>query len=145
MADSSELSGGCARWRGREWPRITELSRTATIALLGRAVTFLQMALRAGTTACILAPFAFCVLSVGLSLPIAAILCLVPLILLIALILIAISGSGVREGAAVLLPLVGATASASVAASVAFSLVRLIAVLPRAAVVRMKSRERATR
>ncbi|MCY7412295.1 MAG: flippase-like domain-containing protein, partial [Salinibacterium sp.] len=134
------------RLPGRLGPRITELSRTAAIALLGRAVILRQLALSAGTTACILAAFAFCALAVGLTLPIGAVLTLVPLILLTTLIPITISGWGLREGAAAaLLPLAGATASASLAASVAFGLVGLIAVLPGAAVVWMSSRERATR
>jgi len=123
---------------GRLGRRITELSRTAAIALLGRAVILRQIALSAGTTACILAAFAFCTLAVGLSLPIGAILALVPLILLTTLIPITISGWGLREGAAAaLLPLAGAgvTASDSLAASVAFGLVGLIAVLPGAGVV----------
>ena len=82
----------------------------------------------------------------GLSLPIGAILCLVPLILLTTLVPITINGWGLREGAAAaLLPLVGATASASLAASVAFGLVGLIAVLPGVAVAWMSSREAAYR
>jgi len=104
------------------------------------------VALSAGTTACILAAFVFCALAVGLSLPIGAILCLVPRILLTTLISITINGWGFREGAAAaLLPLVGATASASLAASVAFGLVGVIAVLRGAAVVCMGSREAANR
>jgi len=133
------------RLPGRVGPRLTELSRTAAIALVGRRVVLKQVALSAGTTACILAAFAFCALAVGLSLPVAAILTLVPLILLTTLIPITISGWGLREGAAAaLLPLAGATTSASLAASVAFGLVGLVAVLPGAAVVWMSSRERSS-
>jgi len=131
------------RLPGRLGPRLTELARTAAIALIGRRVVLQQVALSAGTTACILAAFAFCAFAVGLSLPVAAILTLVPLILLTTLIPITIGGWGLREGAAAaLLPLAGATASASLAASVAFGLIGLVAVLPGAAVVWMSSRER---
>ena len=116
---------------GRVGPRVAELSRTAAIALAGRRMVLPQLALSAGTTACILAAFWFCALSVGLSLPFAAIVTLVPLILLTMLVPITISGWGLREGAAAaLLPLAGATASASLAASVVFGLVALMAVLP---------------
>lgn len=121
-----------ARWLpGRVGPRVAELSRTAAVALVGRRVWLPQLALSAGTTACILLAFWFCTLAVGLSLPLAAIVTLVPLILLTMLVPITISGWGLREGAAAaLLPLAGATASASLAASVVFGIVALVAVLP---------------
>ena len=121
-----------ARWLpGRVGPRVAELSRTAAVALVGRRLWLPQLALSAGTTACILLAFWFCTLAVGLSLPFAAIVTLVPLILLTMLVPITISGWGLREGAAAaLLPLAGATASASLAASVVFGLVGLVAVLP---------------
>jgi uncharacterized membrane protein YbhN (UPF0104 family) len=121
-----------ARWLpGRVGPRVAELSRTAAIALVGRRSLPPQLALSAGTTACILLAFWFCTIAVGLSLPFGAIVTLVPLILLTMLVPITISGWGLREGAAAaLLPLAGATASASLAASVVFGLVGLVAVLP---------------
>lgn len=121
-----------ARWLpGRVGPRVAELSRTAAIALVGRRVWLPQLALSAGTTACILLAFWFCTLAVDLSLPFGAIVTLVPLILLTMLVPITISGWGLREGAAAtLLPLAGATASASLAASVVFGLAGLVAVLP---------------
>jgi len=130
------------RLPGRVGPRLTELARTAAVALVGRRVWLPQLALSAGTTVCILAAFAFCALAVGLNLPVGAILTLVPLILLTMLVPITISGWGLREGAAAaLLPLAGATASASLAASVAFGLVGLAAVLPGAAFVWVSGRE----
>lgn len=121
-----------ARWLpGRVGPRVAELSRTAAIALVGRRSLPPQLALSAGTTACILLAFWFCTLAVGMSLPFGAIVTLVPLILLTMLVPITISGWGLREGAAAaLLPLAGATASASLAASVVFGLLGLVAVLP---------------
>jgi uncharacterized membrane protein YbhN (UPF0104 family) len=131
------------RLPGRVGPRITGLARTAAVALVGRRVWLPQLALSVGTTASILAAFAFCALAVGLSLPLGAILTLVPLILLTMLVPITIGGWGLREGAAAaLLPLAGATVGASLAASVAFGLVGLAAVLPGAAVVWVNSHER---
>ena len=132
-----------ARLPGRAGARLAELTRTAAAALLGRRMVLPQLALSAGTTAAILAAFAFSALAMGLSLSVAEIVVLVPLILLTMLIPVTISGWGLREGAAVaLLPLAGATASESLAASVTFGLVGLVAVLPGAAVVWMRSRER---
>ena len=127
---------------GKVGSRIAELSGTAAVALVGRRVWLPQLALSAGTTACILAAFAFCALAVGLSLPLGAVLTLVPLILLTMLIPITISGWGLREGAAAaLLPLAGATASESLATSVLFGLVGLVAVLPGLALVWVRSHE----
>ncbi|MBA4247291.1 MAG: hypothetical protein C0444_03235 [Microbacterium sp.] len=126
-----------ARWLpGSVGPRMAELSRTAAIALVGRRVVVAQVALSAGTTACILIAFWASAAAVGLSLSFAAVVTLVPLILLTMLVPITISGWGLREGAAAaLLPLAGATASASLAASVVFGLVGLAAVLPGLLVV----------
>jgi uncharacterized membrane protein YbhN (UPF0104 family) len=133
-----------ARWLpGRVGPRMAELSRTAAIALVGRRFLPHQFALSAGTTACILTAFWAAAASVGLSLSFAAVLSLVPLILLTMLIPITISGWGLREGAAAaLLPLAGATVSESLAASVVFGLVGLIAVLPGLIVVWVRPRAR---
>lgn len=131
------------RLPGRFGQRLTDLARTAATALISRRMLVPQLALSTGTTAAILTAFGFSALAVGLSLPVAAIVALVPLVLLTMLIPVTISGWGLREGAAVaLLPLAGATASESLAASVTFGLVGLAAVLPGAAVVWMRSRER---
>jgi uncharacterized membrane protein YbhN (UPF0104 family) len=126
-----------ARWLpGRVGPRIAELSRTAAIALVSRRLLPRQVALSAATTACILIAFWASAAAVGVSLSFAAVVTLVPLILLTMLIPITISGWGLREGAAAaLLPLAGATVSESLAASVVFGLVGLIAVLPGLLVV----------
>jgi len=130
------------RLPGRGGARLRELARTAAIALVGRRVVLPQLALSAGTTVCILAAFAFCARAVGLDLPLGAVLTLVPLILLTMLIPVTISGWGLREGAAAgLLPVAGATASTSLAASVAFGLVALMAVLPGAVVVWLRSHD----
>ena len=84
-----------------------------------------------GTALLNVAGFACCAAAVGLALPPATALALVPLILLTMLIPITISGWGLREGAAAaLLPLAGATAAEGLAASVAFGLAVLVAALP---------------
>lgn len=134
--------GLATRLPGRLGRRLSELGRTAAVALLGRDVVWRQLGLSAATTASILAAFAFCALSIGLVLPPAAVLALVPLILLTMLIPVTISGWGLREGAAAaLLPLAGATASASLATSVLFGLIGLVAVLPGLAVVWLRRSE----
>lgn len=116
---------------GRVGKLMTDFTSAAAIALVGRPVILRQVVLSTGTTACILAAFALCARSVGLNLPVAAVVTLVPLILLTMLVPITVSGWGLREGAAAtLLPLVGATASASLAASVAFGIIGLLTVVP---------------
>ena len=126
---------------GRFGTRVAELSRTAAIALAGPRLWLPQLLLSAGTTASILAAFAFSALAVGLALPFGAIVALVPLILLTMLIPITISGWGLREGAAAaLLPLAGAAVSESLATSVLFGLLGLVAVLPGAVVVWLRPR-----
>jgi uncharacterized membrane protein YbhN (UPF0104 family) len=90
-----------------------------------------QVVLSIGTTLCNLAAFAFCARAVGVDLSVAAVAALVPLILFTMLIPVSVSGWGLREGAAAtLLPVAGATASGGLAASVAFGLIFLGAVLP---------------
>lgn len=130
---------------GRFGARVAELSRTAAIALAGRRLWLPQLMLSAGTTASILAAFAFSALAVGLSLPFGAVVALVPLILLTMLIPITISGWGLREGAAAaLLPLAGAAVSESLATSALFGLLGLVAVLPGAVVVWTRSHSAAS-
>ncbi len=100
-------------------------------ALLSRSALPGQTALSIGTTLCNLAAFAFCARAVGVELGAGAIAALVPLILFTMLIPISISGWGLREGAAAaLLPLAGVTASAALAASVAFGLTFAVSALP---------------
>ncbi len=116
---------------GRAGARAADLGRTSAVALVGRRVVGAQLALSAGTTASILAAFAFSALSVGVALPLAAIVAFVPLVLLTMLVPITISGWGLREGAAAaLLPVAGIAASDALAASVVFGLLGLVAVLP---------------
>lgn len=100
-------------------------------ALLAREVLARHILLSLGTAACNLAAFAFCARSIGVDLPLSAVLALVPLILFTMLIPISVSGWGLREGAAAaLFPVIGATATQGFATSVAFGLVFLATVLP---------------
>lgn len=96
-----------------------------------RSVLRAQVLLSAGLTAAILAAFACCAAAVGAPLPPAAVVAVVPLVLLAMLLPLSIGGWGLREGAAVvLLPIAGITATQSLAASAAFGLVALAAALP---------------
>ncbi|MFN3169433.1 MAG: YbhN family protein [Hyphomicrobiales bacterium] len=116
---------------GRIGDRLKGLQRSLAKTLASRHVLPRQIALSFGTTFCNLAAFAFCAQAVGLTLQPIIVLALVPLILFTMLIPLTISGWGVREGAAAaLLPLAGASASEGFAASIAFGLVLLVAVLP---------------
>jgi len=93
-----------------------------------------------GTALCNIAAFVCCAYAVGASLPPAAALVLVPLVLLSMLIPLTIGGWGLREGAAVaLLPVAGTTTAEALAASVAFGLAILVGSLPGLAAIRMSS------
>lgn len=119
------------RLPGRIGNSLRGLRQALATTLTSRHVLPRQIALSLGTTFCNLAAFAFCAQAVGLTLQPIIVLALVPLILFTMLIPLTISGWGVREGAAAaLLPLAGASASEGFAASVAFGLVLLVAVLP---------------
>ena len=103
-----------------------------------------QAALSLGTATCNVAAFACCAAAIGVPLPAATALALVPLILFTMLIPVTVSGWGLREGAAVaLLPLAGATAAEGLAASVAFGLTVLAAALPGVVAVAIASSPRA--
>ena len=111
--------------------KAVNLSRSMTHALAARDVITQQVALSFGTTACNLAAFACCAHAVGIAVSPAMICALMPLVLFTMLVPLTVMGWGLREGAAsVLLPLAGASASAGLAASVAFGLVMLVATLP---------------
>jgi uncharacterized membrane protein YbhN (UPF0104 family) len=113
---------------GRSAARV---ARLLGVALAGRGVLTGQILLSLGTTACILAAFAFCARAVGSELALAEVFGLVPLILFTMLIPLSISGWGLREGAAAaLFPLAGEAASAGLATSIAFGLVFIAASLP---------------
>jgi uncharacterized membrane protein YbhN (UPF0104 family) len=113
-------------------------------ALAARAVWPGQVVLSMCTTVCNLGAFAFCAQAVGVDLGPGAIAALLPLILFTMLIPVSVSGWGLREGAAtILLPVAGATASGALAASVAFGLVFIAAVLPGLILLGLKPRAKA--
>lgn len=95
------------------------------------AAPWQQLALGAGTASCLLGAFACCALAVGAPLSFAAVVAVVPVVLLAMLIPVSIAGWGVREGAAVaLLPIAGISGSQSLAVSIVFGLTALLAALP---------------
>jgi glycosyltransferase 2 family protein len=125
------LLGAAARLPGRAGAGVRAGWRAFATAVAARGVLPRQAALSVGTTALNLAAFAACAAAVGADLPLIAILALVPLILFTMLIPLSVAGWGLREGAAAaLFPVAGATATQGLAASVAFGLVFLAAVLP---------------
>ncbi|SDY10314.1 lysylphosphatidylglycerol synthase transmembrane domain-containing protein [Citreimonas salinaria] len=100
-------------------------------ALTAPGVLWWQVASSLATAACNLLAFAACAKAIGIALPAGAIAVLVPLILFAMLIPVTVAGWGLREGAAAtLLPLAGTSGAAGLAASVAFGLVFLAAVMP---------------
>ncbi|MHA6346030.1 lysylphosphatidylglycerol synthase transmembrane domain-containing protein [Roseivivax sp. CAU 1761] len=110
---------------------LDDLWYAITVSLISRKVLWKQVLLSIATTICNLAAFAFCARATGTELSLAAVTGIVPLILFTMLIPVSISGWGLREGAAAtLLPIAGATSSAGLAASVAFGLIFILAVLP---------------
>ena len=120
-----------AQMRGRVGRAVAAFWQGLKRSLLAREVILRQVLLSLCTTLCNLAAFAFCAEAVGHGLPLAAVLALVPLILLTMLIPLTVSGWGLREGAAAaLFPIAGVSASGGFAASVAFGLMMIVAALP---------------
>jgi uncharacterized membrane protein YbhN (UPF0104 family) len=120
----THIQGRVGRVLGSFW-------RAMVLSLAARAVVLRQILLSLATTICNLAAFGFCAQAVGHGVSPIAVLAFVPLILLTMLIPLTISGWGLREGAAaVLFPMAGSTASGGLAASVAFGLMLILAVLP---------------
>jgi uncharacterized membrane protein YbhN (UPF0104 family) len=119
------------RLSGRTDTALHRTARTFYHAVLARDVRAIQASLSLATAICNVAAFAFCALAIGIGLPVLTLIILVPLILFAMVVPLSISGWGLREGAAAaLFPMVGATASAGLATSVAFGLVFLATVLP---------------
>lgn len=110
-------------------------------AVLARGVLPQQAALSLGTTILNLLAFAFCAQATGTTLPVAGVMVIVPLILFTMLIPVSVSGWGLREGAAAaLFPVIGATATAGFAASVAFGLMFLVSALPGVPLLLLRSK-----
>jgi uncharacterized membrane protein YbhN (UPF0104 family) len=111
--------------------KLVRLVRPLQVALLSKSVLPAQIGLGVGITVCNLMAFGFCGWAVGVSLSLAALVAVVPVILFSMLIPFTVSGWGAREGAAaMLLPLAGITASEGVAISVMFGCALILAVLP---------------
>lgn len=107
------------------------LGQSIRIALVDNGAWLEQSLLSAAIVALNLASFTLCARATGTILGPEAVLVLVPLILCAMLVPTTVAGWGFREGAAAgLFPLVGATAAAGFAASLAFGLVILAASLP---------------
>jgi uncharacterized membrane protein YbhN (UPF0104 family) len=135
------LMGAATRLEGRAGQAANALWTPLRKTLTNPQALPRQIALSVGTTICNLSAFAFCAAAVGVALPLAAIVTLVPLILFTMLIPISVSGWGLREGAAAaLLPLAGATASDGFASSVAFGVSFIVAVLPGLIFLRLTPR-----
>ncbi|MEJ6388784.1 lysylphosphatidylglycerol synthase transmembrane domain-containing protein [Gymnodinialimonas ulvae] len=100
-------------------------------AVLARPVFPQHAALSLATALCNIAGFALCAAAIGAPLSILAAATLIPMILFAMVLPLSISGWGLREGAAaVLFPVAGLSASAGLAASVAFGLTFLAVTLP---------------
>jgi glycosyltransferase 2 family protein len=107
------------------------LGHSIKIALVAHGAWIEQSLLSAAIVGLNLTSFSLCAFATGTTLGLEAVLVLVPLILCAMLVPATVAGWGFREGAAAaLFPLVGATAAAGFAASLAFGLVILTASLP---------------
>lgn len=107
------------------------IGSASRIAYLPATVFWKQSLLSLSTAVCNVAGFTFAAWAIGFQLSFLVALALVPMILIAMLLPLTISGWGLREGVAVaLFPLVGATATQGLVASVAFGLVCLFAALP---------------
>ena len=116
---------------GRAGRVIDDFSRAASTSLFSRQVRWRQLGLSLGTAAINIAGFWSCAMAVGVQLPLVPALAGIPLILLMMLIPVSVSGWGLREGAAALLfPLLGFSSAEGFATSVAFGLVLIVIALP---------------
>lgn len=100
-------------------------------AVLTPAALPSQLLLSLGTTGLNLLAFALCARATGTVMPATTVMIVVPMILFTMLIPVSISGWGLREGAAAtLFPVIGASATAGFAASLAFGSMFLLSTLP---------------
>ncbi|WP_411836987.1 lysylphosphatidylglycerol synthase transmembrane domain-containing protein [Paracoccus sp. ME4] len=122
---------GVGQLGGRAGGMVRDLRRALRVTLLAPGALPRQLALNLSITVVNLAAFAFCARATGTVLSPSEAAVLVPLILLTMILPLTVSGWGLREGAAAaLFPLVGASAQAGLAASLAFGLVFLASSLP---------------
>lgn len=115
-------------------------------AFLARNVIFWQLLLSLGAALLMTAAFAACAYTTGTRLPLEAVLMLAPLILTAMMIPVSVGGWGLREGAAAaLFPIVGASASAGVAAASAYGIALMIACLPGLLMIRLRGKSDQTK
>lgn len=131
------------RLPGRVGRALASFWATGLHALAAREVRGRQVLLSVGTALCNVIAFACCAAAIGVTLPPATAVIVVPMILFAMLIPVSVSGWGLREGAAAaLLPLAGASAAEGLAASVAFGVAFLVCALPGILAVRVAARPR---
>jgi len=107
------------------------LGRASRSAFFPSSVFWRQTLLSLGTAICNVAGFTFAAWAIGFQLSFLVALAVVPMILTAMLLPLTISGWGLREGVAVaLFPLVGATATQGLVASMTFGVICLLAALP---------------
>jgi len=117
--------------RSRAGRVIRDFATAARKSLLSREIRWQQLALSLATALLNIGGFWACAMAVGVRLPFAQALAVIPLILLMMVIPVSVSGWGLREGAAALLfPLVGFSSAEGFASSVAFGLVLIVIALP---------------
>lgn len=122
---------GAGQLPGRAGTAARDLRGALRVTLLAPGALPRQAALNLAITAVNLAAFAFSARATGTALSVTETAVLVPLILLTMILPLTVSGWGLREGAAAgLFPLVGASAQAGLAASLAFGLMFLASTLP---------------
>lgn len=127
--------------QGRTGAAARNAVASAKSALVGGNALPQQIALNLTITAANIAAFAFCARATGTQIMAGQAALLVPLILLTMILPLTISGWGLREGAAAaLFPLIGASASAGLAASTAFGLLFLASTLPGLLVLMTQNR-----
>lgn len=114
----------------RRRPAVAGWITAARHAVLARDVLAAQAGLSLASVAANVLSFAAAAAAVGLVLPADAIFAVIPLVLFAMLVPLTVGGWGLREGAAVaILPLVGATPEAALAASALFGLLFLVSSL----------------
>ncbi len=123
--------GGAGQLPGRAGTIARDLRGALRVTLLAPGALPRQVALNLAITGANLAAFAFCAAATGTMMSPVETAVLVPLILLTMILPLTVSGWGLREGAAAgLFPLIGASAQAGLAASLAFGLMFLASTLP---------------
>ncbi|MGZ9811646.1 lysylphosphatidylglycerol synthase transmembrane domain-containing protein [Pseudoroseicyclus sp. H15] len=120
-----------ARLHGRVGRAVAGFVGGVQAAVLARRAWPWQAGVSLAIVACNLGAFALCGAATGTTLPPLAIVTILPLILATMVIPISVAGWGVREGAAAALwPVLGESAEAGIAASVALGMVILLGSLP---------------